>query len=331
METDALLQGSKPQNSTNLRNELRKEEDSMGSERGGRLGFLLMLFSSLCYALVTSFAHFAETKYSYPVANLLLIRCFTSITLSSLYVYFNRDNVNIHLPAKSVLMLTARGLLGGCSAALSFAALARLPVGTATTIFYASPALTTLLSAIFLRDPLSYALLLTILINFVGIALVSQPTMSGTHWGGVAFALGMAICSSSVFVVQRGMGSRVHFVLGVFAYGCGCALMSCFTANRESLSIMLEDKAGSAFALCSGLAGFGSQSFLNRGLQLVPAGPAIVVRSFSVPLTYVMGLVMLGEFPSVIDTIGVIIVVASVVTIGYQKLLLKQVGGTSAE
>lgn len=296
------------------------------------LGYTLMAASSLCHALMTFLVHIAEVNHHLPSATAVVIRAFTSLTLSSLYLLFSpsaRCSLRMLTP-RTASLLSLRGLFGGLSAWLSFAALARLPVGTAVTLFYMSPALTSIASAVILRDhPLTLSLGLTIAVNFAGVALVSgngANVLSGARllqqMAGVGYALGMACCGTMVFVLQRAMGLRVHFVLGVFAYGMGCALVAGVLVSWDDVRAVVlgNNRVGAAFALGSAVMGFGSQSFLNRGLQHAPAGPAIVVRSMSVPVTFALGLVFLGETVTWMAVTGVVMVLGSVGMIGLQKV-----------
>lgn len=303
-----------------------RQSDTSSPTANPALGYALMVASSVCHAVMTFFVHLAEVKTDLPPPSALVIRACTSLTLSTTYILLNRRAVGaVQWTRRKAILLALRGLAGGPSAWLSFEALARLPVGTAMTIFYASPALTAITSAVLLRDhPLTLELMLTIAANFTGIALVSDPTTQGAHLAGVLCALGMALMSTAVFVLQRAMGLGVHFVLGVFAYSWGCAFIAACVARSEDISQVFTNRQGALFALCSGIAGFGSQSFLNKGLQHAPAGPAIVVRSLNVPLTFVLGLVFLGERPSLMSLGGVAIVLGSVVAIGFQKLRSRQ-------
>lgn len=285
-----------------------------------------MLGSSIFHGLVTFFVHLAEKTQHYPALSAVMVRAFTSITMSGTYIVLNYAAIKrVSLSRRGLTLLTFRGLAGGLSAYLSFMALARLPVGMAVTIFYASPAFTAIVSALILHDhPLTLPLCLTIAANFLGIALVSRPTAEDVNTDGVLYALGMAVSATTVFVLQRAMGKRVHFVLGVLSYGLGCALMALVLGSVDDVKQVFLNKWGTVFALCSGFAGFFSQSFLNKGLQYAPAGPAIVVRSLNVPFTFALGLVFLGEKPSAVSAAGVVIVLASVVTIGLQKAKAKE-------
>lgn len=292
------------------------------------LGYLVMLASAFCHALVTFFVHLAEVRCNFPAISALIVRAFTSFTLSSSYLFLNRHQIfspsSLHTYSwRLLILLTIRGLAGGLAAMLTFVSLARLPVGTAVTLFYAAPALTAIFSALLLRDILlSPCLLFTIFTNFVGIALVARPTTTGTNISGVLCALGVATAASTAFVLTRAMGTRIHFVLSVFAFSLGCITMVAFTATKEYVYHVFHNRQGVMYAVCSGIAGFGSQSFLNKALQLAPAGPATVVRSLNVPLTFVLGLLFLNERPTGISMVGVGVVLFSVAAIGLQKVKL---------
>lgn len=297
-------------------------------------GYLFMIISALCYALVTFFVHVAETKYHLPMASAIVVRAGTSLTMSTIYMMYNRLLHTLVLPPKQWLRLGARGILGATTAALSFAAAARIPIGTLVTLMYTSPALTSILAALFLHDVFSLRLVGILAINFMGIVLVSRPalTLTDPHMQqlaveGTGLALVSAFTASCVFVLVRSMGLQVHFVLGVFAYGFGCVLVSLVIADAHALQQIRDNVPGMLFALASGISGFGSQTMLNRGLQLCPAGPAIVVRSITVPVSFVLGLIFLGEVPSFWSIVGVGIVMSSIVAIAYVKLALKRQSG----
>lgn len=307
------------------------------------LGYFVMLASAFCHALVTFFVHLAEVRCGFPAISALIVRAMTSLTLSSSYLLLNRHI--IFSPAsratyswRLLILLGIRGLAGGLAALLTFVSLAKLPVGTAVTLFYAAPALTAVFSSLFLRDmPLSPQLVVTIVANFIGIALVARPTAAGSNMAGVCCALGVATAASTAFVLTRAMGTRVHFVLSVFAFSLGCATMVACTATKEYFHQVVANRQGVMYAICSGIAGFGSQSFLNKALQLAPAGPATVVRSLNVPLTFVLGLLFLNERPTKSSMVGVGVVLVSVAMIGLlQKVKLgkdahQRITGTSSQ
>lgn len=261
------------------------------------------------------------------------------------------------------MLLVMRGLVGSVTSGTAFAALAYLPVGTAVTLFYLSPALTALIAHVHLGEPLTRRLIGVIILNFIGIALVSNnssssssdkprsiaagvPSMNNTGQG-VIFAVVSACGASLVYTTQRAMGFRLHFVLGVLSFGIACLLLvmliilSLLILRQFSSSLppdslwsfslsrdLASHARGVGMAIVSGLAGFGSQSFLNLGLAHTPPAPAVVVRSLNVPMSYAAGFIALGERPNAAGTVGVACVVASVVAIAVEKMSVAAAAAT---
>lgn len=273
----------------------------------------------------------AESRYGYPTISAIIIRSFTSIFLSLAYLTFHKLFHKLLLSRLHLTLLSLRGLFGAATGVCTFFSLNYLPVGIAITILYASPAITSVLAAIFLGDAFTPSHILTLVLNFTGVTLTSHGSYAARDAApdgillGVSYAMLAALAASIVFILVRAMGLRVHFVLGCLFYGVGCAVMALLLGSRADLIAIRDNANGTVFALLSGLAGFGSQALLTRSLQLVPPGPAAVVRSLNVPLSFVLGLVFLAERPSVVSTLGVALVLASIASVAWQKRRVAQV------
>lgn len=293
--------------------------------------------------------HVAESLYSFPVSSALIVRAFVSLSLTTLYLWYNRLFHVTRLPRPLLLRLVLRGLLGALSGLCIFSALARLPAGVAVTIFYASPAITAVLAAIFLGDRFTPVHGVVLVVNFLGIALVSQqpsPSSSAATAlassaggeraiAGILFALAGAFCAAAVFVLVKRMGLQVHFVMNAGSYGFGCLLLAPCLALATSvegrgggggghgvgtLHALVSNGRGLLLAVGSALAGFGSQTMLARGLQNAPAGPAVVVRSLNVPVVFFLGLAFMGETVGLNGMLGVALVIGSICFTGLWQL-----------
>lgn len=293
-------------------------------------GYLLTANSALFNVVMSMLIHIAETTYGYPTFSAVIIRTVTSVMLPLAYLWWHGLLHTLRLPRVQLLRLGLRGICGATATVCAFHALKVLPVGTAITLFYASPAITSVLAAIFLNDPFTLAHGATLVANFIGIALVAHATeigdgrkwalklSSGETMRGIAFAIGTAFASSVAYTAQRLMGMRVHFVLGVLSSGVGCLVYSLAFASPAALFAISHSGTATVLATLSGCASFGSMSLLNRGLQHAPAGPAIVVRSMNVPVGYVVGLLLMKEIPSPASFVGATLVLASVASIGWR-------------
>lgn len=293
-------------------------------------GYAFMVLSAFFHALMSFFIRVAESSYGYPSVSCIIVRACTSISLSLIYLGVHRLFHTLSLPAKHFALLSLRGLFGAATGVCTFYSLQYLPVGIAITILYASPAITSVLAAIVLRDPFTLSQFVTLVINFTGVTLTSRGSYTDHAIAnqfvliGVAYAFGAAFCASAVFILVRLMGLRVHFILGCLFYGVGCVLLACVLGTRADVAAILHNHKGTLYATLSGFAGFGSQTMLTRALQIIHPGPAAVVRSLNVPISFTLGLVFLSEKPSLVSALGISLVLVSIASVAWQKRRIQQ-------
>lgn len=290
-------------------------------------GYCFMALSALFHALMSFFVRVSESSYDYPTSCCLMVRAFTSIGLSILYLSIHDLFHTLKLTTTQVVLLSLRGVFGAGAGACTFFSLQYLPVGIAITILYSSPAITSVLAAIVLKEPFTMAHFLTLVLNFTGVIMTSRGSYSSHNTAnqfvliGVTFAILAAVFASIAFILIRIMGLRVHFILGCLFYGVGCFFLSFFIGSYEDVLMISSNYKGTFFALLSGFAGFGSQSMLTRGVQRLAPGPAAVVRSLNVPISFLLGLVFLSEKPSAFSAFGVSLVLLSIASVAWQKQL----------
>lgn len=292
-------------------------------------GYFFICCSAVSHALMTFFIRVAESRYMYPSLSAIVVRAIVFILMSIFYLSTHGLLHKLFLSRRLFTLISLRGLFAAIAGVCTFFALKYLPVGIVMTVLYASPAMTSVLAAVFLNDPFTAAQLLTLVLNFSGVLLTSRGSYASQENGslaliGIGFALISAMSASLVFILVRKMGFRVHFILSCLFSGLGYVLVSCVLATRDDLSAIKNNLTGSIFALLSAFAGFASQTMLTRGLQLVSPGPAAVVRSLNVPLTFLLGLVFLSERPSAFSLMGVSLVLLSVATVAWQKQLISR-------
>lgn len=299
-----------------------------GGQSGGRSsimrGYSFMVMSAVFQAGMTFFVHVAETHYGYPPNSSLVVPAVTAATLSLIYVIVNRLFHTFRLSRDSTWRLCIVGILGSTTFVFIIQALARLPVGTAVTVFYAYPAITSLLSDLLLKERFTLSQGVILLLNFTGIALVSQPSTTGSDAGrnfllGILFALCAALSVSGVCLFIRAMGHSVHFILGTAAMAIGIDMYALILCDATTMIAVNVNLIGTVYALMSRILGFGSQLTLSRALQDAPAGPDVVVRSLNVPLSLMLGLVFLNETASFAGICGILLTLFSIFAIGIRQ------------
>jgi len=100
----------------------------------------------------------------------------------------------------------SRSLLGFTSLALYFYAITALPLATAVTLNYTSALFLGALTLLFMRNEAKPILLLAIMIGFIGIALLLQPSFSTGNWLAALLGLISGMLAGIVYLQVTQLG-----------------------------------------------------------------------------------------------------------------------------
>ncbi len=103
-----------------------------------------------------------------PSYEIVLFRSLVSLVISLAYLYYFR----IYLWGKNKKFLILRGLFGAGSLIFYFELLQRIPLASATTIFFLAPIFTNILGIFIVREKVYFMQWIFFLISFFGILLV---------------------------------------------------------------------------------------------------------------------------------------------------------------
>lgn len=140
-------------------------------------GYGMIAISACTQAVRAALFHGAMTRSTISPSASLFLSGITFTVLSVLGIlFFNLQERVMKTPRKQVLQLVLRGLISGVMVFTNTFALSLIPVGTALTLFATAPAITSVLAAIFLNDPLTVTDAAVLLANLVGVTLVARPS-----------------------------------------------------------------------------------------------------------------------------------------------------------
>lgn len=100
----------------------------------------------------------------------------------------------------------SRSLLGFVSLALYFYAITQLPLATAITLNYTSPLFLAMLTLFYMPREAKPTLLLAIVVGFIGVALLLQPSFSGGTWIPALMGLVSGLLAGIVYLQVTQLG-----------------------------------------------------------------------------------------------------------------------------
>ena len=142
-----------------------------------------MLVAAVGFAIMGTLVKIGAAKFS--SAEMVFYRSIFGLIFIYIYIFAKK------LPLKTPVMAKqmSRALVGFASLVLFFYAIAKLPLATAITLNYTSPLFLAAFMPLLLKERPKKGLYGAILLGFIGVVLLLQPTFSGKD--SLAGALGL--------------------------------------------------------------------------------------------------------------------------------------------
>ncbi len=273
------------------------QEDALG-------GILCRIGSGLCFSTMGAMLKLAST-HGFNAPELVFYRSVFSLPVVLLWV-LKRENLRILRPNRAMPHVW-RGAMGIVSMGLTFQALILLPLAEATAINFTAPIFATILSFLVLHEEVGIRRWSAVVLGFVGVLVVVQPTGSSLPLLGVAVALGAAIGQAAVTTTLRHLQRSEHVSTIVFWFA-----VSGIVAGGLAMPVFgrWHDAAGFTFVIAGGLAGGLGQLFMTASLR----APIAVIAPFDylqIVAATAFGWLLFSDVPTVSTMTGAGLIAAS--------------------
>ena len=250
-----------------------------------RSAVLALLLGALAFSLMAVCVKHLVGRI--PVAEIVLARALLNVAMSGWLLW--AAGVSPWGQRRGLLAL--RGITGSLALFCVYAALAVLPLATATLLQYLYPTLTALLAWRWLGEPIGRRVALALALGWLGVVLVLQPG-SGTGAPGVLLALGGALLTAVAYVSVRQLGRSEHPLVIVLWFPLMAVPLSLPFVLLEPV---LPTAAEALWLLGVGLFTQLGQLGLTHGLTRLPAGRATALGYAQVGFAALWGWSLFGE------------------------------------
>ncbi|SMH48714.1 DMT family transporter [Azospirillum agricola] len=280
-----------------------------------RLGILLMLGGMTFFTLNDALGKWLVTEY--PVAMLLAIRSLfgTAVLLPMIL----REGVRTVFAVKRLPMHLVRVLLVTLDIACFYWAVAYLPLADVMTIYMSAPLIVTALSVLFLGETVGWRRWVAVVVGFVGVVVVLNPTGQFDLLPSLVALLGATIFASGLIFTRllREAGTLplvTYQTLGGLVLG-GAALPFSWTTPGWLDFFLLG---------LLGITALGGHAMINRSLQLSPAAVVVPFQYVSILWAVLLDLAVWGTQPSLRMALGGALIIGSGLFIFHREQSLKR-------
>ncbi|MEI8320990.1 MAG: DMT family transporter [Alphaproteobacteria bacterium] len=148
-----------------------------------------------------------------PVIQILFFRAILAVAM--LWGYFKVTNKPHLMKSQNIKLQLGRGAIGFFSLYTLFLSFQLLPITDATALSFATPLFITMLSVPLLKEKVSMPCWIAVIIGFLGVSYMADPTGNVTLLGSAA-AIVSAFLEGTVMILSRTLSKKDHPLTSVF-------------------------------------------------------------------------------------------------------------------
>ena len=280
-----------------------------------QLGFLYMFLSVIAFSLMDVLVKWSE---NYPVGEVLFFRGICG--LIPIFFLIPKNRYKDFYKTSRPKLHFARCTSGLIALVSIFIALRSLPLATVTSISFAAPIFTTLMSIFFLSEKVGIYRWLAVFVGFFGIIIITQPGISDLNYYyiyPIIFCIGL----SYVAIAIRQLSSSEPVWLIAFYFSFSISILGLFTLPFGWVMPSLIDFVLLCFV---GLLGGIANLFLSQSYKLSEVSLVTPLKYLGLVFAILFGYFIWNEIPTFKTLLGALLVIASSIIIFRREIYLKK-------
>ncbi len=270
-----------------------------------------MLVASAIFSLMAALVKLVAPRI--PTLEIVAVRC--ALPVPFLIWLIRRRGVSVIARNRRLILLRAAAGLTAMS--LFFWALGELPIGDTLLLGRSQPVLVALLAPLLLRERLTPAALLSLVLSITGVALVLQPTLNVGNVAGLA-VLGGAMASAVAHIIVRRLSADDDPMVIVLDF----TVLTAAVALPIAAPLAVVPGPFDALALVGIAALATAGQLLLTGAYAIEEAPVVAAASYaSVAFGVVWGFLFWGEIPAMLVWIGGALVVGAGILLLWSRRL----------
>lgn len=277
------------------------------------LGIAMRSCAAIAFAVMAALLK-ASSEHGVSTPELVFYRAVWTLVAVSLWVVLGPGWTAV--ATRNPLRHVTRTAIGMTSMYFTFGALALLPLGEATTLTYTAPVLSTLLSALLLKEAIGGRRWLAVAGGFAGVLLVARPGGAALPAVGIAVGIAAAFGQSAVMITVRQIARTESVTAIAFWFA---ALSTLVSAATLPIFGQVHDLATNAMLAAAGLLGGIGQLSMTASLRYAPISVVVPFDYIQIIMATMLGWLIFGS-PLLATTIaGAALIAASGIYTAYRE------------
>ena len=294
------------------------------------LGLCCAVIAGLCFTSSNVMVKYIPDVNSWQ---LLCVRCVSQMVAMVPIMVLGKHHILGTPDIPTRLRVAAQGVLGGFLLLGIFEAVARMPLGDCTAIFFSAPAFTMILSCFILRDHCGVWRIMVAVFLLTGVVILARPEslfQTGqveANYDIVGLLSAVSVpCLSALIVILTRQAKHVHYSVLVFWFGMGglvVSLIGMFGIDDKPIFRDWDDRM-CILSIMVALVGIVGSIMMNLAVCWVTPSKVMVVRSFEVVAAYILQVTVFDVPTHWTDLIGTVCVISAVIAMGFEDCVMER-------
>ena len=285
-----------------------------------------MLLASLSFAVMGGFAKTVSEVL--PPVEVTFFRNVFGVALVGFAIYKS--------PLKQIggrpLLLLFRGAMGFTALLAYFYIIAYIPLGEAVTYNKTSPIFVAIFAYLILKERLTIWAVLAIILGFIGIALISIPTVGSFSFNkytilGIFSGVGAALAYTSIRELREYYDTRA-IVMSFMGVGTIAPIIlmivTPYINPPKSLDFMFAEFVMPQgiiwlYVIIMGLSATASQILMTKAYEYTKAGIVGTISYSNIVFALIIGVYLGDPIPTPLKVLGIILVISSGLIVALSK------------
>ena len=289
------------------------------------LGIILMLISTIFFALMNALVKYLSNLGYSPMENVFFRAFFMVFSLYALAGFYpvlkpffkNLKRLEFKPKAKGGFKpMLLRSFFGAVAVGIGYYNFATIPLGIATAFLQASPIFVVFLS-FFTRNKHSLFVSLATIIGFVGVLLIANPSTSSIPLINAILGIFGSICAALAFLTIPSLKQFYTAESVSLYYGlsmCVVGIGGVFVPVEKMGGFILPDSFALGLFILTGITGAAGQYLMTKSYMYAKPGIVAPIAYMRIVWSVFLGMA-LGDSLNLLPSIGIALIVLSGVLI----------------
>ena len=261
---------------------------------------IFMLLSAFSFSIMQIAVKY--TAQTIPVAELVFMRNFVMLLVAGAITIKNKKP--LYKDKKNLPLILGRGIFGMLGVFLYFQATKYLPSAEASVLQKSSPFFVAIFAYITMKEPMSRADIISMIVAFTGVLFVTKPSASGfNNYAIIALLSGIFAAMAYTCIGMLKGKEESHTIMLSFAIVTCICMIPLMIGDFKVPN--LKEIIGLAIV---GICGMLGQWFLTFAYMMAPAGKVSIFNYTTVIFTSILGYFIFGDKIDLFSGIGILLI-----------------------